>query len=298
MAFLSLIPANLKAESECCNEKKVNQEADEKLKQEKPPEIGNFALPTSQQPSALFGFGANVIDKGEVQLFLAGDAYLGSHRTISDINPSVLFGVTDDLSIYFNFPFAPYYSDQCKSSNGFEDFFVQLEYVIFNKSTRCYVDQATFVSNVTLPTGSTHKYPPTGFGAPSVFLGATFYRMMVKWFAFTSQGAVLTTSHHRTQFGYQFLYQFGIGRNIPSPKGWIYAWMLELDGQYNKKNILHGTTDKDSGGNTLYLNPSLWFSSKYTQIQCGIIIPLNQNLYGDQRKFNYGLNINMAWSFY
>jgi len=28
---------------------------------------GNFALPTSQQPSPLFSFGQNILDKGDIQ---------------------------------------------------------------------------------------------------------------------------------------------------------------------------------------------------------------------------------------
>lgn len=33
-------------------------------------EEGNFSLPSSQQPSGVFAFGGNVIDKGERQIFL------------------------------------------------------------------------------------------------------------------------------------------------------------------------------------------------------------------------------------
>ena len=97
------------------------------------------------------------------------------------------------------------------------------------------------VANITFPTGSSKKNPPTGFGSPSLFLGGTYYHVLVDWFVFTSHGAILTTSNHRTKIGDQFLYQFGFGRTIPSPEGWIYAWMIEIDGQYNKKNRIHGT---------------------------------------------------------
>jgi len=267
-------------------------------KEEEPPKIGNFALPTSQQPYGLFAFGGNLIDKSEVQLFFFADDFKGKDKVIIDLIPSILFGITDECSIFFNFPFTPELRDGNRKSSGLEDFFIQLEYAFYNKKTSSYVDQSTLVGNITTPTGSIKKNPLTGFGSPSLFLGGTYCRMMVNWFIFTSQGATLTTSDHKTKIGDQFLYQFGLGRNIPSPPGWIYAWMVEIDGQYNKKNRVHGNIDPNSGGNTIYVTPSLWISSKEIAFQFGVSFPVNQNLFGVQRKFDYALNLSFAWSFY
>ena len=267
-------------------------------KEEKPPKIGNYSLPTSQQPAALFGFGGNIIDKGEVQLYLFADDFVGKKKITIDIIPSVLFGITDNWSVFFNAPFTPLLRDGPNKSSGLEDFFIQLEYAFYNKSTATYVDQATLVTNITVPTGSIHKNPPTGFGSPGLFLGGTYYRTWVDWFAFTANGAVLTGSEHGTKFGDQFLYQMGFGRNFPSPKGWIYAWMIEVDGQYNKKNRIDEIIDNNSGGNTIYVTPSIWISSKEMLFQFGVSLPVNQNLFGDQNKFDYALNLNFAWSFY
>ena len=289
------------------NEQKAHEDTKEKeelpkkeepSKPKEPPKIGNFALPTSQQPAALFGFGGNIIDKDEIQMFFFDDGFIGKNRIVTDMIPSLLFGITNNFSILFSFPFTPIMQDGRYKSNGFEDFFAQLEYAFYNKTTTTYVDQATIVGNITFPTGSTKKTPQTGFGAPSLFLGATYYRLWIDWFIFTSPGAILTGSNHGTKFGDQFLYQFGLGRNIPSPKGWIYAWMVELDGQYNKKNRINGLIDNNSGGNVLYVTPSIWVSSKEVLLQFGISIPINQNFFGKQHTFDYAFNLNFAWSFY
>lgn len=279
-------------------EKEETNKTDEAEQKPKPPKIGNFALPTSQQPAALFGFGGNIIDKGEVQFYFFADKFVGKDKITTDLIPSVLFGVTNELTIFFNFPFTPNLRDGCQRSRGLEDFFVQLEYSFYNKSTHCYVDQATVVANITAPTGSIKKNPPTGFGSPSFFIGGTYYRTWVDWFVFAAPGAILTTSDHRNKFGDQFLYQCGFGRNIPSPAGWIFAWMIEVDGQYNKRNRIRGVLDPNSGGNAIYVTPSLWISSKEILLQFGVSLPVNQNLFGRQRKFDYALNLNAAWSFY
>lgn len=277
----------------------VNTSKPEEKKEEEPPRVGNFSLPTSQQPAALFGFGGNIIAKGEIQFYLFADEFVGEKRRfLSDIIPSVLFGVSDDFSIFFNAPFTPLMRDDGHRSSGLEDFFVQLEWAFYNYKTALYEDQATLLGNVTFPTGSATRNPNTGFGAPSFFIGTTYYRTFTDWVLFTGYGAVLTTSDHRTQFGDQFFYQYGIGKNFATPPGEIYAWMLELDGQYNRKNRIHGDLDPNSGGNTIYVTPSLWYSNKHFLLQFGMSFPINQNLFGKQHKFEYGLNLNLAWSFY
>lgn len=267
-------------------------------KEEKPPKIGNFSLPISQQPAGLFAFGGNIIDKDEVQLYLFSDGFFGKKHAITDVIPGILYGISETFTIFLNTPFTPYFRYDRHRTRGLEDFFVQLEYAFYNKTTKTYADQATVVGNVTFPTGSIHKDPPTGFGSPSVFLGGTFYRTWVDWYVLTGLGAILTTSDNGNKFGDQFLYQMGFGKNFYTPKGWIFAWMMEVDGQYNKKNRFNGITDTNSGGNVIYATPSIWISSKQLIIQFGISLPVTQNLFGHQHKFDYAFNLNFGWSFY
>lgn len=276
----------------------VYGQTNDESKKEEPPKIGNFSLPSSQQPYGLFAFGGNVIDEGEIQLFCFADYFKGKSKVVSDLIPSILYGITDEFSIFLNVPYIPELRDGNHKSRGIGDVFIQTEYAFYNKKSPTFVDQATIVGNVTFPSGSVRKNPATGYGSPSIFVGGTYTRMMVEWFAFTAQGVVVTTSNHRTKFGDQFLYQFGIGRNILSPPGWIYAWMVELDGQYSKKNRDHGKIDPNSGGNLILATPSLWISSKNILFQLGVSYPINQNLFGKQRKIDYAINLNLAWSFY
>jgi hypothetical protein len=270
----------------------------EEPKEIEPPRFGNFSLPISQQPAALFGFGGNIIAKNEIQLYFFADEFVGKKRAITDLIPGILFGVTDDLSLFFNAPFTPIMRDCRHRSSGLEDFFIQLEYSFYSKKTLDYEDQATIVANITVPTGSVKKNPPTGFGAPSFFIGTTFYRTYVHWILITEHGAILTTSDHRTKIGDQFLYQYGVGRTIATPPGYIYAWLVELTGQYYKKNRIHGQLDPNSGGNYIFITPSLWVSSKNFLIQAGFSFPINQNIFGKQQRLDYAFNLNCAWSFY
>ncbi len=264
-----------------------------------PPKIGNFIFPESQQPGPLLSFGQNIIDKNETIIYLSPDDFQGHDKHMIDIVPSMVYGITDKFSAFLNVPIAASFKDQQNHSSGFEDIFLQFEYAFYAKATYAYTDQATVVTNVTFPTGSSTVQPPTGFGSPSFFYGVTFERTYVDWFLFTSPGAVLTTSEDNTKFGDQFLYQAGIGRNIfDIDTSWLFASMVEVNGIYSEKNKISGVIDPNSGGNTVYVTPSLWISSKNLIFQFGVGFPIIQDLFGSQRTNNYLLALSLGWAFY
>jgi hypothetical protein len=128
-------------------------------------------------------------------------------------------------------------------------------------------------------------------------IGGTYNYTSTYWFAFTSYGAVFPTSHHRNKFGNQYLYQCGFGRNIPSPKEWIFAWMTEIDGEYDNKNKIHGEKDPNSGGNKIFITPSLWASSEKLIFQLGLGLPLTQHYHGKQHKYDYSVVLSLGYTF-
>lgn len=262
-----------------------------------PPHVGNFALPSSQQPGVLMSFGENIIDKNQLQLLLFADDIIGSDKHNMDAIPNLLYGLTDNFSLNINIPIAVSFKNGNNHSSGLEDMFFQPEYAFYVQQTSKFVDQATIVGNITFPTGSNQKQPNTGFGSISYFLGATFNRTYSDWIYFTSHGVVLTTSDDSIKFGDQFLYQFGIGRNIAyNPLSWIFSWLLEANGQYNQKDKIDGVINPNSGGNTILLTPSLWFSTPKLAFQLGVGFPIAQHLFGDQIKTNYLLAGNFGWT--
>ncbi len=267
-----------------------------------PSAVGNFALSPSQQPGPLLSFGDNIIDKGQTQVSLYADDFYSKKRVATDLFPSILYGLSDSCSLLFTAPCTTYLKDTAPNgktvrSRGWEDLSLQLEYAYFSTRSQNSTGQATLVANMTFPTGSSSKNPPTGFGAPSYFIGATYNYTATYWFTFTSYGIVFPTKHHKTKFGNQYLYQCGVGRNIPSPKSWIFAWMAEIDGNYATKNIVNGQKAYNSGGNQIFITPSFWASSEHVIYQAGIGFPLTQHLNGRQNKFYYSLLVNISYTF-
>lgn len=198
-----------------------------------PPSLGNFALPSAQQPGPLLSFGQNIIDKNQLQIFVDPNYLKEPNQHYLTVPFSALYGLSDQASVLVTLPWAVDYVNKPYHSSGIGDISFQVEYAFFEKSTATYVDQFTFVNSLSLPTGSFNKKPSTGFGTPSVFAGATFNRMSVDWLLFASPGVIWITKNQNIQLGTEYFYQCGLGRNIHSVPGqYIFFLLGELDGTY------------------------------------------------------------------
>ncbi len=257
-----------------------------------PCDKGNFILPCSQQPGPLISFGNNIIECNVVQLYVFGDSLKKQNSNYIDLIPSVLYGITDEFSIFFNVPIAVSYREKEHHSSGFEDLFLQFEYAVYAKTTNCTSDQITVVANASFPTGSKHKTPITGLGSMSYFAGATYNHMSPKWLYFSSYGVILPMSQRKTKTTNQYLYQFGIGRNGNLVKGWLFAYLVEFDGIFSPSN-----SNPNSGGNTIYCTPSFWASSNAWILQIGAGYPIQQHLFGNQKKDQWSFSFNVGRSF-
>ncbi len=269
----------------------------EKDEEKKTLKKGNLALTPSQQPGPLIGFGDNVIDKDQVQLSLTLDDFSGRGKHFNDAIPNLNYGVSDQLSFLFVVPYALDYKDKHSHSDGFEDVLMQLEYAYFIKEETCFVDSATIVANVSFPTGSIEKDPPTGIGTAGFFIGATYNHTAIDWFYFTSYGADFSGTKDKSKIGNIYLYQLGFGKNIWYSDHSIFSWMVEIDGFYNEHNKIHGVRDPNSGGNVIYATPSLWYSTDQLIVQLGLGYAIQQNLFGDQGQSRYLLALNLGWTF-
>lgn len=260
--------------------------------------IGNFSLPYSQQPWPLVSFGQNILDQGVMQLAVDSIAYLGGSNVYTIVDPYFIYGITDDFSLLLSMPISPQNIANSSHSFGLNDVTMQFEYAFYNYEKKISAHTATIVGNLTFPSGSANKNPPTGFGSMSVFLGATYNYTGLYWFSFASSGAVLTTNWlGKREFGNQFLYQFGFGRSIPSPKKTIFAAVLEFDGTYTSKNKIDGLQNPNSGSNIIYLTPSLSASTEHLLFQAGIGYPIIQTLNGTQLKYFWSPEINFMYTF-
>lgn len=284
-----------KKDSESKNELEIKK--DETKKETETERIGNFSLPSSQEPTPLTSFGDHVVDQGDLQFFLQADAFTGPRNYKTDVIPGLLYGITDDLTIFFNVPFAPKNKEGRNKSSGIQDIFIQLEYAFYKKNEKYSAIQATIVGNFFLPTGSNKKTPRTGFGSPSFLIGSVLDYTTINWIFAGGLAGVLTTKSDNYQAGNQFIYQAAIGRNLYASSKWIVALFLEFSGQYSQKDTVHNRKDPNSGGNIIYMIPTVWISSEKHILQFGIGGPIVQNPFGHQLKQHMSYIFNFGWTF-
>ena len=282
------------------NDEKKEKDADEKKKEPavKHLKLGNLAFPTSQQPTPLISFGQNLLDEGQFDIQEVATKFKGKREYFIDIQNTLIYAFSDDLAILIDYSNAIRFRQNNNRSSGPEDLIIQMEYAPYTKENYTYIDQLTIVGNITIPTGSIKKDPATGKGANTFFIGSTFSRVAIDWFYFTSYGGIFCATSHRTRAGDQFLYQYGVGRRIFNNSNWLLDWMLEFDGQYSAKDKIEGVTDRNSGGNIIYVTPSFFLASKKSLVvQLGIGFPIVQQLYGHQNRKEYLLQTKISWTF-
>ncbi|HEX2978357.1 MAG TPA: hypothetical protein VHO47_04530 [Candidatus Babeliales bacterium] len=258
---------------------------------------GNLALPTSQRPGPLYGFGQNVFQRGDL-LGLMFIPFIGKkHEQFTEINSGILYGINNSSSIFVLIESSPQYKVNNNRASGIEDMFIQYEYAPYFKRNYRSSDYFTVVATLFMPTGPVLKLP-RAFGSPSFFFGATVGTVREQWYIYTSHGALITTSHKGTKIGNEIVYQFGLGKNIAyrSDK-WILNWLVEFFGLYSFKDKIHRMIDPNTGGNVISIIPSLWFSNQrfILQVGCGFVPAQNQN--GIQNKFTYFGAVNLVWKF-
>ncbi|OGV35370.1 MAG: hypothetical protein A3E88_07425 [Legionellales bacterium RIFCSPHIGHO2_12_FULL_35_11] len=271
-----------------------------------PPHLGNFALPQSQQPGPFFSFGQNILEKNQFQAYLQTTYEQRRLAYFTWATPALVYGVTDAISVMVALPIAIEYAETLHHSSGLDEAFVQGEWAFYNRSSFKSTEQGTLVGAVNFPTGSTKKEPSTSYGVTSYFIGGTYNQTFVNWLWFVSAAAFHVPPYEATHRYNQYLYQYGLGRNIKSVTNkYIFFGLLEFNGNYEEiKEIQikhhHHVPEKSTiykYGNVIYATPSLWFSTPKLFAQLGFSLPLDQQWTDINKHKNYFVSLALGLTF-
>ncbi len=263
-----------------------------------PLKMGNLALSTSQQPGPLIGFGQNIVDKGDLQLFSYINYLHGTNKNFTEVAPYLLYGFTDKLSLFLELPIAAKFQQDNIIFRGIEQLVIQFEYVLYEKNKLSANNQITLVANISLSNNSIPQHLTRATESTNFFLGFTASHMGINWYPFVSAGLRFGVAQNNTKSGNQFLYNFGIARNIAyASDAYIFDIMLELDGIFRQQDQVLGNKDRHSGGNTILLGPSIWFSTQRFILQAGISGIIFENLASNQNKNKYYASLDCGWKF-
>jgi len=283
----------------------INKEAEPEAKKEKeikeitPISYGNLALPSSQMPGPNYGFGQNINDKGTFLIYEFTDQAKECNGEFIDLVTWITYSPTDTDSILVSVPVEVKLQEDGSRSSGIGDVFVQFEHSFYNRSTHTAYDYASIVANVTFPTGSTKKNPATGLGVASFFFGVAAAHLAIDWYVYSSYGVAAPTSDSAdNKPGNLFLYQFGVGHNICPMQHWILFMLVEVSGEYTTRDKVNGVIDCNSGGNVVWLGPTLFASSKHFAIEFGAQMPVSQHLFGTQNQLLSRSDLIFGWTWY
>ena len=107
-----------------------NKDHDDK----KPIALGNFSVPPLTQIAPLISFGQLLISEKALLPQLTGN-YSQRHSSYADvIAPNIIYGILDNLSVFFSIPFTPRSRSDSSHSSGINDIFLQFEYGFYYKN--------------------------------------------------------------------------------------------------------------------------------------------------------------------
>ena len=250
--------------------------------------IGNFA--NNRNPNTYFGFGQNIFAQGSIVPYLSLAQQKGSGQNYITLTPEVVYAFTNNFSLDVTLPIVPLFDQNNCKGHGVGDLTAQLEYAFYGKQEKTFYNEATIVTNVTLPfthissTKSVEELSAISNGGVSFFIGSTLSHLSIKWYTYIAAGAVLTTSRKNTKIGNTILYQGGFGRNLGNPGGITLALLIDINGVFSAKNKVCSVTNHNSGGNEIFLGPTLYIAYHNFEGVAGIEFLPYQHQNGTQSK--------------
>ena len=73
------------------------------------------------------------------------------------------------------------------------------------------------------------------------------------------------------------------------------VWLLELNGEFGRRDELNGTSLANTGGTEWFLSPGIFWTKRNFAIKAGVQIPIASDLNGVQQKSDYRATIVFEW---
>lgn len=266
--------------------------------------MGNFALAISQRPRPLFSFGQTIVERGD---FLISDTitFLPGKRRAEFVNAlTFLYGFTDYFHAYFQIPAPVYRKVDTTKATKCGDINIFAEYQFFQRETPVSATKATIYANIFMPSGILVEPSPVNFSRLAIIynftaflFGALWCHTTIDWYCFAAFANLFPIKKDHIKLGQNFFFQSGIGHNLGIYDDKILFLLLEFYIVRNQHNRIHGLRDKNSGGLTLFLGPSFWYSTERIIFQAGVDIPVYQRLHGNQPKSTAFGCMALTWKF-
>lgn len=245
----------------------------------------------------IFGIGPHVLYKGGVEISPDMHFAEAGDRSASEIALNITYGLTGDWAAGVELP---YVDKELGPSNasGRGDIKVFTKYRFWRNDSLGTQESAAVLLRVKLDTADDGTNPALGTGATDAILGLTYGYEGRKWYRWASiRYRINGTNDAGLQRGEKLLFDL-VGGIRFKPTGYLEAdtvWLLELNGEYDDRAGLNGTTLANTGGTEWFLSPGIFWTKRNFAIKAGVQIPIVSNPNGFQSKSDVRANLTFEW---
>ncbi|MCH8118870.1 MAG: transporter [Planctomycetes bacterium] len=202
----------------------------------------------------------------------------------STLHYEILYGLTKDLSLTLEIPQVLRSREGHMTEDGLGDIMLRGKYQLFRRDTLGAQDKISAILGIKFPTGDEDAKPRLGTGTTDFLFGLSAGHESRTWYRFATLRYFLRTKHDGFGPGDKIFYDVTIGYRPWRREylQWDLVGLLEMSGEYEFGSELGGKTVRNSGGNTIWLGPSLLFSYRNIMVKGGIQMPVYQQLKGNQ----------------
>ena len=234
----------------------------------------------------IFSLGPETIYKGGIGIESEVEYEKGGSDRETAIHYEIIYGVTEDLSLTIEVPHIIEKKEGGEISDGLGEVALRGKYQLFRKDTLGAQDKAALIYGLKFPTGDEDKDPSLGSGSWDHLFGLSIGHESTTLYGFATGRYVLKTESGGKEKGDQVLIDvaFGFRPWLRSYKSWDLVLLLENSYICLEKDEVNGIKQANSGGEEIFIGPTLLWSIRNIMIKGGIQFPVWQDLNGNQKR--------------
>ncbi|ACV26739.1 MULTISPECIES: transporter [Kangiella] len=195
------------------------------------------------------------------------------------------YGITGDWVIGIEQPYQ-IIKDEFGSQSGVGDILLSTKYRFWREDTPGVQESAAVLVKVKLDSSNDALTTDT----VDPVLGFTYGYESLTWYRFNQ-------NNDQLQRGDRLFVDLagGYRSQLNDYREADTVWLLELNGEFIKRNAFNGLDLNNTGGNQWFVSPGIMLTYRNFAVKAGIQLPVLSNLNGDQPRADYRARQEFEW---
>jgi hypothetical protein len=252
---------------------------------------------SAHTPNSVFGLNHVIIPKNTfkiTELFV----YENSERPTSFFVTFGSYGITDRLTFVPTIPIVSKKPVNNKGDKtGLGNISLQFNYLLYEHEE---LDDARYRFMITAGAG----FPTTTINEVTLFslkgyntmIAAMQDFMSKEWFAYADFGTIIVGKNGNNKTGNFLIYDMGLGRILCINDHYI-TFMAEFFGVYMKPDRINGIIHPITGGNAIFVGPTLHYFFKDRFLHAGILAKIATQARSTEKQSSYLIGVTGGYYF-